>query len=67
MPLYFNFKFMIRSLVKIGFYLNIPLVIFMLLMKFRIIDQYLNTNYLFPVVCILFFTEVIFRASEYRK
>ncbi len=55
---------MIRNLIKIGFYLNIPLVVFMLLMKFRIIDQYLNTNYLFPVVCILFFTEVVFRANE---
>ena len=58
---------MIRNLVKIGFYLNIPLVVFMLLMKFRIIDQHLNTNYLFPIVCLLFFAEVILRAKEYSK
>jgi len=58
---------MIRNLVKIGFYLNIPLVVFMLLMKFKIIDQYFNTNYLFPVVCIIFFTEIILRAKDYSK
>ena len=58
---------MIRNLVKIGFYINIPLVFFMLLMKFRIIDQYLNTNYLFPIVCVLFFAEVIFRTKDYSK
>ncbi len=58
---------MIRNLVKIGFYLNIPLAVFMLLMKFRIIDQYLNTNCLFPIVCTLFFAEVILRAKESNK
>lgn len=54
---------MIRQFIKYGFYLTLPLLAFTLLMKFRVIDQYLNTDYLFPIISVLFFLEIYCRAS----
>ncbi|MAR62801.1 MAG: hypothetical protein CMC45_02895 [Flavobacteriaceae bacterium] len=54
---------MIRQFIKYGFYLTLPLLAFTLLMKFRVIDQYLNTDYLFPIISVLFFLEIYCRGS----
>ena len=54
---------MIRKFIKYGFYLTLPLLVFTLLMKFRIIDQYLNTDYLFPIISVLFFLEIYCRGT----
>ena len=54
---------MIRKFIKYGFYLTIPLLVFTLLMKFRVIDQYLNTDYLFPIISVLFFLEIYCRGT----
>ena len=54
---------MIRKFIKYGFYLTLPLLVFTLLMKFRVIDQYLNTDYLFPIISVLFFLEIYCRGS----
>ena len=54
---------MIRKFIKYGFYLTLPLLVFTLLMKFRVIDQYLNTDYLFPIISVLFFLEIYFRGT----
>ena len=54
---------MIRQFIKYGFYLTLPLLIFTLLMKFRVIDQYLNTDYLFPIISVLFFLEIYCRGT----
>ena len=54
---------MIREFIKYGFYLTLPLLVFTLLMKFRVIDQYLNTDYLFPIISVLFFLEIYSRGT----
>ena len=54
---------MIRQFIKYGFYLTLPLLVFTLLMKFRAIDQYLNTDYLFPIISVLFFLEIYCRET----
>ena len=54
---------MIRKFIKYGFYLTLPLLVFTLLMKFRFIDQYLNTDYLFPIISVLFFLEIYCRGT----
>ena len=54
---------MIRKFIKYGFYLTLPLLVFTLLMKFRVIDQYLNTDYLFPIISVLFFLEIYCRGT----
>ena len=54
---------MIRQFIKYGFYLTLPLLAFTLLMKFRVIDQYLNTDYLFPIISVLFFLEIYCRGT----
>ena len=54
---------MIRKFIKYGFYLTLPLLAFTLLMKFRVIDQYLNTDYLFPIISVLFFLEIYCRGT----
>ena len=54
---------MIRQFIKYGFYLTLPLLVFTLLMKFRAIDQYLNTDYLFPIISVLFFLEIYCRGT----
>jgi hypothetical protein len=53
----------IRKFIKYGFYLTLPLLVFTLLMKFRVIDQYLNTDYLFPIISVLFFLEIYCRGT----
>ena len=58
---------MIRKLIKLGFYFTLPLLVFTLLMKFKIINEYLDTDYLFPIVSVLFFIEILFRARFDKK
>ncbi len=54
---------MIRQIIKYGFYITLPSLVFTLLMKFRVIDQYLNTDYLFPIISVLFFLEIYCRGT----
>ena len=58
---------MIRKFIKLGFYSSLPLLIFTLLMKFKIINEIVNTNFLFPIVSVLFFTEIFYRANIDQK
>ena len=58
---------MIRKFIKFGFYSTLPLLIFTLLMKFKIINEIVNTNFLFPIVSVLFFTEIFYRANIDQK
>lgn len=58
---------MIRKLIKLGFYFTLPLLVFTLLMKFKIIKEYLDTDYLFPIASVLFFIEILFRARFDKK
>ena len=58
---------MIRKFIKLGFYSALPLLIFTLLMKFKIINEIVNTNFLFPIVSVLFFTEIFYRANIDQK
>ena len=58
---------MIRKFIKLGFYSTLPLLIFALLMKFKIINEIVNTNFLFPIVSVLFFIEIFYRANIDQK
>ena len=58
---------MIRKFIKLGFYSSLPLLIFTLLMKFKIINEIVNTNFLFPIVSVLFFIEIFYGAKIDQK
>jgi len=58
---------MIRKFIKLGFYSTLPLLIFTLLMKFKIINEIVDTNFLFPIVSVLFFTEIFYRTNIDQK
>ena len=58
---------MIRKFIKLGFYSTLPLLIFTLLMKFKIINEIVDTNFLFPIVSVLFFTEIFYRSNIDQK
>ena len=58
---------MIRKFIKLGFYSTLPLLAFTLLMKFKIINEIVNTNFLFPIVSVLFFIEIFYRANIDQK
>ena len=58
---------MIRKFIKLGFYSSLPLLIFTLLMKFKIINEIVNTNFLFPIVSVLFFIEIFYRTNIDQK
>ena len=58
---------MIRKFIKLGFYSSLPLLIFTLLMKFKIINEIVDTNFLFPIVSVLFFTEIFYRTNIDKK
>ena len=58
---------MIRKFIKLGFYSTLPLLIFTLLMKFKIINEIVNTNFLFPIVSVLFFIEIFYRTNIDQK
>ena len=58
---------MIRKFIKLGFYSSLPLLIFTLLMKFKIINEIVDTNFLFPIVSVLFFTEIFYRSNIDQK
>ena len=66
---------MIRKIIKFCFHFTLPLLILTLLMKFGFINEYLNTDFLFPFISILFFIEIYCRIRidkknknwEYRK
>ena len=58
---------MIRKFIKLGFYSSLPLLIFTLLMKFKIINEIVDTNFLFPIVSVLFFTEIFYRTNIDQK
>jgi len=58
---------MIRKFIKLGFYSTLPLLIFTLLMKFKIINEIVDTNFLFPIVSVLFFTEIFYRTNIDKK
>ena len=58
---------MIRKFIKLGFYSALPLLVFTLLMKFKIINEIVDTNFLFPIVCVLFFIEIFYRTNIDQK
>ena len=58
---------MIRKFIKLGFYSTLPLLVFTLLMKFKIINEIVDTNFLFPIVCVLFFIEIFYRTNIDQK
>ena len=58
---------MFRKFIKLGFYSTLPLLIFTLLMKFKIINEIVDTNFLFPIVSVLFFTEIFYRTNIDQK
>ena len=58
---------MIRKFIKLGFYSALPLLIFTLLMKFKIINEIVDTNFLFPIVSVLFFIEIFYRTNIDQK
>ncbi len=58
---------MIRKFIKLGFYSSLPLLIFTLLMKFKIINEIVDTNFLFPIVSVLFFIEIFYRTKIDQK
>lgn len=58
---------MIRKFIKLGFYSTLPLLIFTLLMKFKIINEIVDTNFLFPIVSVLFFIEIFYRTNIDQK
>ena len=58
---------MIRKFIKFGFYSSLPLLIFTLLMKFKIINEIVDTNFLFPIVSVLFFIEIFYRTNIDQK
>ena len=58
---------MIRKFIKLGFYSTLPLLVFTLLMKFKIINEIVDTNFLFPIVSVLFFTEIFYRTNIDKK
>ena len=58
---------MIRKFIKLGFYSTLPLLVFTLLMKFKIINEIVNTNFLFPIVSVLFFIEIFYRTNIDQK
>lgn len=58
---------MIRIIIKYIFQLALPLLILTLLMKFGFINEYLNTDYLFPLISLLFFTEIYCRIQIDKK
>ena len=58
---------MIRKFIKLGFYSALPLLVFTLLMKFKIINEIVDTNFLFPIVSILFFIEIFYRTNIDQK
>lgn len=58
---------MIRIIIKYSFHFTLPLLILTLLMKFGFINEYLNTDYLFPIISILFFAEIYCRIQIDKK
>ena len=58
---------MIRIITKYIFKLALPLLILTLLMKFGFINEYINTDYLFPLISLLFFTEIFCRTQIDKK
>ena len=58
---------MIRKFIKLGFYSTLPLLIFTLLMKFKIINEIVDTNFLFPIISVLFFIEIFYRTNIDQK
>ena len=58
---------MIRKFIKLGFYSSLPLLIFTLLMKFKIINEIVDANFLFPIVSFLFFIEIFYRTNIDQK
>ena len=58
---------MIRKFIKLGFYSTLPLLIFTLLMKFKIINEIVDTNFLFPMISVLFFIEIFYRTNIDQK
>ena len=58
---------MIRKFIKLGFYSTLPLLVFTLLMKFKIINEIVDTNFLFPIVSVLFFIEFFYRTNIDQK
>ena len=58
---------MIRKFIKLGFYSALPLLVFTLLMKFKIINEIVDTNFLFPIVSVLFFIEIFYRTNIDQK
>ena len=58
---------MIRKFIKLAFYSSLPLLIFTLLMKFKIINEIVDTNFLFPIVSVLFFIEIFYRTNIDQK
>ena len=58
---------MIRKFIKIGFESALPLLILLILMKFKIINEIINTNFLFPLVSVLFFIESFTEQTLIRK
>ena len=58
---------MIRKFIKLGFYSTLPLLVFTLLMKFKIINEIVNTNFLYPIVSVLFFIEIFYRTNIDQK
>jgi len=58
---------MIRKFIKLGFYSTLPLLVFTLLMKFKIINEIVDTNFLFPIVSVLFFIEIFYRTNIDQK
>lgn len=58
---------MIRIIIKYSFRLTLPLLILTILMKFGFINEYLNTDYLFPFISLLFFIEIYCRIQIDKK
>ncbi len=58
---------MIRKIIKFCFHFTLPLLILTLLMKFGFINEYLNTDFLFPFISILFFIEIYCRIRIDKK
>lgn len=58
---------MIRITIKYIFKLTLPLLILTLLMKFGFINEYINTDYLFPFISLLFFIEIYCRLQIDKK
>ena len=58
---------MIIKFIKLGFYSTLPLLVFTLLMKFKIINEIVDANFLFPIVSVLFFIEIFYRTNIDQK